>query len=726
MKKIFTVILVIAQIFTALSVFAEGEPVKKVVIDARYIENINVPQPISEENTGGYVAPYVNVIAPAVLGNAELPAKYDSREEGIIYESGKGQNPNNTCWTFASILATETALAKKLKDEGKLVDFKLIKDSFDLSEQHLRYSLSSDVADEEGNYGEFYNPISYFRTPDDGGNFRKFESYCADWRGVVLEKDDPYDWQVNFRDYSITASKPVAYHVQDTVNIPNPVKYASEMTDEQRKAHVRMIKEYIYEYDCLFSSIYWNSDYMNYETESYYSNTQNDSNHAINLIGWDDNYPKENFKEGLRPSENGAFIVKNSNLKNKEGGYMYLSYEDTHAGWLCSAVENVEDKYNYGNVYNWDYHEPSLGLPLGSGETGITTSVYTTEYDDEYVSAVGVYTVSVDVKADVYVSTTASGNEEGFDDYTLVAEDVELDLPGMHTIKLDKDKYIPLGKAGSRYCVRVEFKREEGYTGESDLEIPLECTDEYIFKTPELQPGYILDTKSEQSYYMFSFVYEGNTYYQSYDTGVGIDLWFGEYDGEGNQVTVPIKGRTMTRAYTDANYDISISVGDDPVYSNMEYSVNGEKKGKISKTITAGLMDEVTIHTKDFNIDAVVIDGVSHTEDDVTFTVKGDMNLGFEIPGVKIKEAEIKGNEVNVDFESHLISGKTVIAGLYKGNALIGIRVLNADDVEKSGIPVTFEGTEKPDKVKVMVWDSLKSGKTAIPMGETDQFSSAE
>ncbi len=32
----------------------------------------------------------------------------------------------------------------------------------------------------------------------------------------------------------------------------------------------------------------------------------------MTIIGWDDNYPKENFIEGHQPSENGAWLVKNS------------------------------------------------------------------------------------------------------------------------------------------------------------------------------------------------------------------------------------------------------------------------------------------------------------------------------------------------------------------------------------------------------------------------------
>lgn len=35
-------------------------------------------------------------------------------------------------------------------------------------------------------------------------------------------------------------------------------------------------------------------------------------NHAVLIIGWDDNYDKNNFNEGYKPKNNGAWIIKNS------------------------------------------------------------------------------------------------------------------------------------------------------------------------------------------------------------------------------------------------------------------------------------------------------------------------------------------------------------------------------------------------------------------------------
>ncbi len=71
--------------------------------------------------------------------------------------------------------------------------------------------------------------------------------------------------------------------------------------------------------DVHYSSIY----------NSFYGKT-NLINHAVILVGWDDNFPTDHFYEGCRPAGNGAWLVRNSWGLDDYGkrGYFWISYED--------------------------------------------------------------------------------------------------------------------------------------------------------------------------------------------------------------------------------------------------------------------------------------------------------------------------------------------------------------------------------------------------------------
>ena len=57
--------------------------------------------------------------------------------------------------------------------------------------------------------------------------------------------------------------------------------------------------------------------------------SRNHANHSITIVGWDDDFSKDNFRNGFKPEGNGAWLVKNSwGYQDIRSGYMWISYED--------------------------------------------------------------------------------------------------------------------------------------------------------------------------------------------------------------------------------------------------------------------------------------------------------------------------------------------------------------------------------------------------------------
>lgn len=485
-----------------------------------------------ESSESEYIPSLISVVSPADLGGTDiLPEKYDSREHSRIFESGVGQYTDNTCWTFSSCLASETAIKDKF---GEFTN---------LSEQHLKYASSY----------ENDNPYGYDKSVNSGGNFKMFGAYASSWRGLVKEEDDPYVYGGAARDYeTVTAKKPVSFHVSDTIVIPNVAQTVSGVTAEQRAAHIEEVKKYIMQYGCCFGSMYWSSSYNNYTTHAYFNKSDTSiSNHAISIIGWDDNYSKSNFKE--TPENDGAFIIKNS--QSETGYYMYMSYEDLYAGWDAACVTGINTSDDYGSNYNYNYFEPSSQFNIDPG-TSKTTVNFKSNYDDEIIEAVGAYTVSRNLGYSIYIGKGTAGNETSEAKYTLVASGT-FEMPGLHTVELASP--YALGKGGTDYSVRIIYSSSEKYG------VPIERN------TPKGIS--ISNVKTEAGR---CFVNNQDTYTMKMDNG--------EY----------LKANLYVKAFTDADYEITVPFADEAMFEKAKYSVGGGEYKALDKAFHAGLNDEIS------------------------------------------------------------------------------------------------------------------------------------
>ena len=167
------------------------------------------------------------------------------------------------------------------------------------------------------------------------------------------------------------------------------------------------IKEAVFKYGGVQSSIYSTlnniysrSDYYNSKTSSYCYIGTKKPNHEIVIIGWDDEYPKENFNVKLEGD--GAFICQNSWGKLfGDDGVFYVSYYDSNIGMQNLVYTSIEDTDNYDEIYQTDLCGWVGQIGYGS-DTSYAANVYEAR-DDEIIEAVGLYATGIDTEYEIYI-----------------------------------------------------------------------------------------------------------------------------------------------------------------------------------------------------------------------------------------------------------------------------------------------------------------------------------
>lgn len=333
-----------------------------------------------------------------------LPSAYDLRTRYRI-SSIKNQGRYGTCWAFGALAAMESSL--------------LPETSYEFSVDHMSMSNSFKV------------------TQYDGGEYTMAMAYLAAWQGPVYEVDDPYgDGQTN----------------KDL----DAVKHVQEMRIIASK-DIAAIKEAVFKYGGVQTSLYSSltnadssSKYYNKATNSYCYIGTAKPNHEVVIIGWDDNYSKDNFPIPLE--EDGAFICQNSWGNDfGENGVFYVSYYDTNIGTHNVVYTRIDDVDNYDNIYQSDLCG-WVGKMGYEKESMYGANVFRAERDEEVVAA-SFYATATDTEYKIYVVEHFI-DEKSFDSKILVAEGVVEDA-GYYTIDFKQDIAV---KAGQKYAVVLYVK----------------------------------------------------------------------------------------------------------------------------------------------------------------------------------------------------------------------------------------------------------------------------
>jgi C1A family cysteine protease len=177
-----------------------------------------------------------------------------------------------------------------------------------------------------------------------GGN-DIFTAYAlSNWIGFADESVAPFTTLQNNLNATISQDK-----MNETSYKINNVHIFDVATDSVE------MKKAIMEYGAITLSYNQSTAYLNSSTYSQYCPSEVDANHMVTVVGFNDNYARENFSFLSRPSKDGAWLVKNSYSTDiGDEGYFWVSYEDKSIYTDDACFFDFTTTDTYDNNYQYD------------------------------------------------------------------------------------------------------------------------------------------------------------------------------------------------------------------------------------------------------------------------------------------------------------------------------------------------------------------------------------
>ena len=329
----------------------------------------------------------------ADLSDSQYPSSYSSVDLGYVTPV-KDQNPFNTCSSFGFIAAMESSALRNNLLPGETSE------TLDFSERHLYWFYHHIPLDPLGNTAG--DTVIFPENPvwDDPGSYLMIGvdadlvlARLSSNFGPVKEEEAPYSELVEAYMKHRDTDRDYSAFLRET-DLETSWENATEKSVlSLKKTHIsshldpiNSRKQLIMEYGAAEQNIVLDMRYMNQEYYALFTDFGAVGSHSVALVGWDDQYSRENFgnpdRKNLKPEKDGAFLVKNSYGSDwGNSGYFWISYEDINLQDIEAIAFEMEEPGHQDNIYMYDGGAKILPSMMMEGSK--IAAVYSLEEDAE-------------------------------------------------------------------------------------------------------------------------------------------------------------------------------------------------------------------------------------------------------------------------------------------------------------------------------------------------------